>query len=167
MVKPPAFTQSELHALLAYDPETGVFTWQNSRGNQVARAGAVAGHTNAKGRRMIEIHGRAYTAARLAWFYATGDWPDLQVDHKDADRMNDRWLNLRLATNRVNKQNARQARADSSTGVMGVSRQGARFRAKIKTPDGRRLHLGMFASSEEASAAYLSAKRLYHEGCTL
>ena len=28
----------------------------------------------------------------------TGEWPSLEVDHKDRDKSNDRWSNLRLAT---------------------------------------------------------------------
>lgn len=33
--------------------------------------------------------------------------------------------------------------------------------------DGKEFHVGRFASKEQANAAYLTAKRKLHEGCTL
>ena len=70
------------------------------------------------------------------------------------DRDN-RIINLRLCTNQENSQNMMRSKANT-TGFKGVSRCGARFRAYINQ-DRRQIHLGVFATSEEAHAAYVRA----------
>lgn len=64
-------TQERLKELLTYDPATGEFRWIVSRGPN--RAGNSAGCIDKAGYRIIEIDGKAYRAARLAFLYMTGD----------------------------------------------------------------------------------------------
>lgn len=160
-------TQNRLRELLHYEPETGVFTWLVQRG-RTASPGSVAGYVASESRRLIRVDGGHYFAARLAWLYMTGEWPKGEVDHRDTDSLNDRWENLRDVTRVVNQQNMRNPRADSKTGLLGVTRGkrlkgfGARIHVKGKTK-----WLGTFPTAEEAHAAYVEAKRMFHEGNTL
>lgn len=96
----------------------------------------------------------------------TGEWPAHQIDHEDTDKSNNRWVNLRVATNAQNKQNIRKARSDNKCGLLGVCRDGGRWRAQIKVLY-RNKHLGSFASPEQAHAAYLEAKARLHPFQTL
>lgn len=102
---------------LKYDPETGKFTYYRSVGCR--RIGQEAGWITANGYRYIKASGVAYPAHVLAWFYMTGDWPDNDIDHKDLDRDNNAWPNLRLATRPQNASNAK-LRADNKLGIKGV-----------------------------------------------
>ena len=52
------------------------------------------------------------------------------------------------------------------TGVLGVVCVNERWIARI-TVGRKEKYLGSFDTSDQASAAYLSAKRSMHEGCTL
>jgi hypothetical protein len=80
----------------------------------------------------------------------TGEWPRCIVDHKDCDRTNDRWSNLREATHAQNSANmhVRPGRLFPK----GVFPCGRGFQARIQQH-----YLGIFNTSEEAAAAYLKA----------
>ena len=90
-------TAARLRKMLHYDPETGVFTrlW----------TGNVTGCPDAKGYLRIAADGRSYRAHRLAVLYMTGAWPSEQIDHINQVRTDNRWSNLRPATNGENGAN--------------------------------------------------------------
>ena len=101
----PELTAEYLRELLHYDPETGIFTSKDRRSwNFGRRSGAIT----TKGYRVLKVAGTSYTAARLAWLYTTGKWPERKLEHTDGDKSNDRIANLRLAFNVRNV--ARQVR---------------------------------------------------------
>lgn len=154
-------TLGDLRSLLAYDSETGEFTWRVTRGSK-AREGDRAG-TVERGRVRIRIKGQAYLASRLAWFYTYGKWPDGVIDHKDERRWNDAIANLRDIPNEVNLQNRSRPRCDNRSGYLGVSPQGPAFLAHIGV-NGTQKYLGRFATAKLAHEAYQQAKREIHAG---
>ena len=157
-------TAERLRELLHYDPETGVFTRLVRSGP--AKVGDAAGTATTSGYIQIRVDGGQYLAHRLAFLCMTGEWPSQFVDHVNGVRDDNRWSNLRPATPSENLQNVRRARADSQTGLLGVSRDRQRFRAQIKV-DGQHIYIGTFDTPEQAHAAYLAAKRKLHAGCTI
>lgn len=163
-------SQDTLKALLHYDPETGVFTWlyrRAGKGRNGVRDGDIAGWLDAhpsKGYRFIEIEHRVYKAANLAWLYMTGEWPAQPVDHKDRDRTNDRWANLRLCSKSQNGANM-SLRRDNTSGVRGVNwnKRQQKWHARLMK-NGESLHLGFFETLEDAiQARQRKAKELYGE----
>lgn len=160
-----SLTQQRLHELLAYEPETGLFTWRQSRGSRAA-AGATAGSVNTIGYVQIQVDGFNYTAHRLAWLHIHGCWPQFDLDHINCQRADNRIENLRDIQHSHNAQNVRRAPRNSSHGVLGVSRSGNRWRAYIKL-DGKQKHLGCFATAEQAHAEHLSARRQHYPGSML
>jgi len=159
----PTLTQRRLHELLHYDAATGVFTWRVD--HALNRAGAAAGKSGG-GSLKIGIDGVRYFAHRLAWLYMTGKLPTNEIDHRNGVSTDNRWNNLRDVDHSVNQQNRRRAQRNNIVGLLGVSPYGTRFRAKIKA-NGKHLHLGLFESADDAHAAFVTAKRQLHEGCTL
>ncbi len=155
-------THAELLSALAYQPDSGVFTWK--------KTGAIAGGPNFDGYIKIKVHQRWYLAHRLAWFYVHGIWPTQLIDHINGDRVDNRIANLRDVSNSVNRQNAKVANADSKTGVLGVtlrkSKSKPRYQAQIAV-NGKNKYLGIFDTEGEAHQAYLMAKREVHIGCTI
>ena len=148
-----------LHELLKYNQRTGFFIRKISR--QQYHKGLIAGCLNRKGYRVITIDSRQYLASRLAWFYVHGSWPKDEIDHRNGVRDDNRLANLREASHSENQQNRRQAHKSNTTGFLGVSPNERKFRAQIKI-NGNRLHLGNFATPQEAHAAYVKAKRKLH-----
>ena len=160
-------TRERLKELMYYDPETGVFTWKCSPSKKI-RIGAVAGCVLPTGYMVIGIDREVFLSHRLAWLYVHSEFPSetLQIDHRDGVRSNNKLGNLRCVTPKVNKQNQRNARVDSSSGIIGIRPCGSRWEARIVIC-GKRHYLGLFDTQEEAHSAYLNAKRKYHEGCTI
>lgn len=88
------------------------------------------------------------------------------VDHVDGDTMNNRRDNLRICTNAQNIRNMRPHAGRTTKGVhfMLSREQSPRPWQAYITHCGHRIHLGYFASAQEAQAAYnASATRLFGE----
>ena len=120
------------------------------------------------GRLHIAFRGKRYLAHRLAWLFVYGKWPEGVIDHLNGNSLDNRISNLRDVSNTVNSQNQRKSRSDNQAGFLGVSwhSRTRKFLAQIQI-NGVKTHLGLFTTPEEAHAAYLAAKRKYHEGCTI
>lgn len=150
--------QSELKAILNYDPETGLFTWRINSG-QRARIGGVVG-TFSNGYRRLRYKGKHHLLHRLAFLYMTGKMPDQFVDHINGIRDDNRWANLRQCEFADNTKNAK-LRSDNTTGAKGVSVHNGKYRARIRT-NGKRILLGNFNTLEEARLAYAAASQQEH-----
>lgn len=159
-------TPERLRELLHYNSDTGVFTWRHQANNNGVPQGAVAGTRHIQGYVHIGIDGTQYLAHRLAWLYVHGVWPANHIDHLDGRRTNNAIANLRDAPQTINMQNLKRARADNTSGYLGVSRNKKRWKAEIFT-QGKRKHIGTYDTPELAHQAYLQAKRQLHEGNTL
>ncbi len=158
-------TNDRVSEFLTYDPIGGEFRWRVSR-RKGRPSGDIAGSTDSHGYRQVCIDGRKYLAHRIAWLVVYGEWPTHEIDHINGDKTDNRIANLRRATRHLNTQNIRAARRDSQNGLAGVMQRGRRFGARI-TANGAVHFLGMYDTPEQAHAAYLSAKRRLHMGCTI
>jgi hypothetical protein len=151
-------SQERLKYLLHYDPETGIFTHRVTRSGVVA--GSRAGTIGASGYIGLRIDGERHSAHRLAFLWMTGQFPANEVDHINRVRHDNRWINLRPATR---QENCRNFPLKSRDLPRGVYRSGPKYRVRIRS-NGRSIHLGSFATVEEASRVYEShAVRFYGE----
>lgn len=144
-------TAEQLREVLHYDGDTGAFVWLVSLAQKI-KVGDRAGTIHSNGYRKITIKGRRYLAARLAHLYMTGEWPEHLMDHRDGDRSNDRWENLRPATRNQNNANRRRLKS----GLKGAYCWNGRWFSSIEV-DGKAIYLGSFPSEFDAHAAYVKA----------
>ena len=148
-------TQARLRELLHYDPETGKFL-----------KNGVEPNAHSCDYLVISLMGKSHKAHRLAWFYVHGEGPakGFIVDHVNRDRKDNRIANLRLASHRENMQNKSKPQGENSYLGVTKDRFSNKWRASIYS-EGKRVGLGSaFATPEEASEAYLAAKRKLHLG---
>lgn len=159
----PDCTHENLVAVLHYCPDTGVFTRKIRTGRSWPAGQVVGGFDKDSGYIKVGVLGRCFWAHRLAWMYVHGEFPDLQIDHKDGNRSNNAISNLRLATQSENNQNQRAPRGKGKVEPLGVSKVKGldSYEANIKA-NGKQINLGRFSNVEDASAAYLRAKKELH-----
>jgi hypothetical protein len=79
----------------------------------------VAGCLQHNGYRHIGVLGKVYSAHRLAFLYMTGKFPLDEVDHKNHERSDNRWSNLREVTRLENSRN-RSMHLNNKSGFSGV-----------------------------------------------
>lgn len=152
----PKHTLEYILQHLRYVPETGLHWWLIARqGRQLNRpAGSLWPTRSGRIYRAITIDCHRYYAQVLAWWMMTSEWPERQVDHINTDSTDNRWVNLRLATQSENNIN----RPPKRPGLTGASfhKPSGRWQAYIKK-DGKQIPLGYFKTAEEAHEAYKKA----------
>ena len=148
-------TTENVREALHYDPETGIFTRLST--------GKPTGRVSWCGYIEFDFQNRQYKAHRVAWLYMTGRWPKGNIDHKDGDRSNNRFSNLREASPTQNSFNAVPRRAKKSTLPRGVRQchKSVPYQAEI-SKQGKKIHLGSYATPDEASEVYQLAAELLH-----
>ena len=148
-------TAERLREVLRYDRDTGKFYWRVKTCRKVV-PGAEAGHTDRKGYVCIRIDGEIHRAHHLAWLYEHGEWPALQVDHKNRRTGDNRAANLRLATDMQNRANCKRYKNNSS-GFKGVTWCSKVKKWKAFVTAGRKKHYcGAFDDPAVASRAYMA-----------
>lgn len=151
-------TRDRLHELLIYNKGTGL--WTRRVGVRGYVAGSKVGSVRHDGRTIICVDGKKYLASRLAFMYVLGRWPDPEADHRDKDRSNDRWSNLRDATHSQNNCNT-TLRSDNTTGARGVRRMRNGWQVRVHT-NGQCHYLGTYKSIEVAARVAAKARAKMH-----
>ena len=100
LVKKVSVEYDELSSVLAYNPETGSFTWRvmiGTRAPSGSPAGTWATAENGKKYLSITYRGRKMMASQVAWFLTHKEWPERTVQFIDENPENLRAVNLRKA----------------------------------------------------------------------
>jgi hypothetical protein len=155
-------SSEELKRMLRYDPDTGDWVWKIKKNCSTMNIGDKAGafskwhlyHT-------ITINRINYRSHRLAWFYMMSKWPKNQIDHIDGNRKNNKFSNLREATNQENCNN-KSFYKNNSLGIKGVSKRGNIYRATIFI-NGKQKHLGNYSTIDEARSVRNKAAKEAHK----
>lgn len=152
-------TAIQVREMLNYNPDTGEFTWKVSNSNRV-KVGDSAQSISVWGYARIGINGKRYPAHRIAWLYVTGKWPKRFIDHLNGDRADNRFANLRCASDRENATNKR-IQSNNRSGFKGVFPCRKKWHAMI-TINKKRMYLGTYDTPEDAHQAYCEAAPKYH-----
>jgi len=152
----PLPPQALLLAYYDYDPGTGIVVYRCN--------GSPAAYNTAGRYVHLPFNRVVWAAHRLIWRMYTGEDPgELEIDHVDGDRANNRISNLRPATRTQNARN-RVKPHTNWTGFLGVRFEPDRkkFRAQGKR-NGRRVHIGYFLTAEEAAVAATAWRHQQYE----
>ncbi len=171
-------TADKLRELVSYDPKTGEFRWKARAPDAFVpskrrtakhicenwnskHAGKIAGYLS-DAYHSIRIKNRLVGAHRLAWLYMTGEWPEAEVDHRDLNKSNNSWENLRSAQHIENSRNG-PMKSSNKSGFKGVHlhKQSGRYRARIQH-EGKSISLGLYPTPEDAHAAYVVGADRFH-----
>jgi hypothetical protein len=142
--------------VLSYDPTTGIFRWLQPVNRNTA-IGQIAGVVASNGRRYIGLLGEKHSAHRLAWFHYYGVWPTGNVRQENGN-YDDCGIGNLAEESVVETARRGAIRVSNKSGVQGVSWSSAKKKwVAVITRDYRRVHLGYFASKDDAATAYAAA----------
>ena len=143
-----------LRGALDYEPNEGRFFWNSG----VRKGEEQLGSIDHGGYRRIILAGRSISLHHAAWILTHGIVPKNTIDHINRVRTDNRIANLREATSSEQLQNRASV---NCTGYRGVCKDKRRFAGQIKIK-GKKVHLGIFSTPEEAATAYdAAAVRFY------
>jgi len=99
---------------------------------------------------------------RLAFLYMTGSFPKNDVDHKDSNGLNNKWVNLRESTYSQNAKN-RLLNSNSTSKIKGVSfhKKNKKWVAYVNN-NSSRYYLGLFTKIEDAESAVKKMREKLH-----
>lgn len=123
------------------------------------------GRARVDGYRTVTVSKKSHPEHRIIYAICHGQIDSsLEIDHINGNRQDNRIENLRLVTRSENNMNKRNAMKTNTVGLPGVSvynkSKTNKFKAQIKA-EGKRIHLGCFATAEEALEAYQAARKEY------
>ena len=161
--KESGLTAEILRDSLRYDPDTGEFRWKMIDKHSWVKVGDIAGFScPTNGYHLIKIGGRSYRAHRLAWLYMTGEWPNDRIDHRNTNKADNRWSNLREATHGQNMIHSAPYKKRLPL-PKGVFKNGNKFGSQIRF-EGKKVFLGNHATPELAHQRYIEeAEKLHGE----
>ena len=166
-----------LRSIFDYNAETGELRWKRKTGatrrdyafnNRCG--GKIAGSiTNGRSKYLVvQFRTEEYRlqvgfyAHRIIWKMVTGRDPPEFIDHRNGDKLDNRWANLREATNGENIRNS-VLRKDNKTGVKGIcwDAHHKKWCAQISVA-GRQRRIGRFDKIDDAREAIIAARKELH-----
>lgn len=166
-------TAEVVRQLLEYDMETGrlhwlhrsevFFTGSHDACERKCRMwnGRFAGkeafvQINRDGYRYGILLNRSYSAHQIAWLIYSGEWstPEMQIDHINGDKTDNRRVNLRLLPREVNL-SARVRRSYKNGGGRGIcfNKGNNKWQVSVPVGQGKSRYIGCFSSKEDAVRA--------------
>ena len=167
----PLPSLDRLNECFEYNKDTGVLRWKTRPLDHFScvgvcnmwnskRAGKEIKFTEVSGYIVVRLDGYLYKAHRIIFKLMTGNDPKVNIDHRDSDRTNNKWSNLREASDVQNTHNAKMKKS-STTGFKGVYVKGKKFGTEIRA-NGVRHFLGTFNTAQEAYTVYCEAAVRLH-----
>lgn len=177
-------SQAYLREALSYDRKTGILTWRvrpvghftglgasrspewlcNNWNSKFAgkEAGAIRVTHPEWPYRYTRVAGTRFPTHTIIMMMEIGVYVP-RTDHRDGNGLNNRWDNIRPATNSQNMMNRRHGKRKEPHIPKGVARNGLGYMANIQL-DKVRHYLGTFKTPEEAHNAYCqAANKLFGE----
>lgn len=169
-------TQEIVRELLDYDPKLGTFTWKKREQIWFAsyrsmcswnakHAGRITGTCIPKTKDGVELYPmvtvlyESHPCHRIAFLWMKGYMPE-ELDHRNRNKKDFRWSNLREATRMINMQNKAISKVNTSGRVGVRETKWGTFEARI-TANKKSIALGNFATFDDAVKAREAAERRY------
>jgi hypothetical protein len=148
-------TKEELLRLFDYDRERGLLIWKIAPyRNKAYLIGKVAGSLARDAYWDIRIRKVNYRAHRMIYFIETGEQPEM-LDHINGLFTDNRIVNLRATTNRVNQQNRHTHRAGRLVGASW--RKDRKLWVSRIVVERKKILLGFFTTELDAHLTYMAA----------
>lgn len=154
-------TKELLLWLFEYDDKSGKLYWKNHWVNnrRASLIGKEVGVISPNGYRHTRIDGKDYLVHRLIYQMQVGFTvpSNLQIDHVNNNKLDNRFINLRVVNSRRNHRNRK---AHNQGKLVGASfrKDSGRWRSIIHI-NGKNITVGNFNTELEAHIAYIEASK--------
>lgn len=151
-------SQSELQERFLYSKGRLIYRYATTN----CHKGSVAGYKRVGGYIVIGFKGESYMASRLVYIYHYGDISDdMDIDHKDQNKSNNRITNLRELSRVKNCHNISKPKNNTS-GHIGISwdKVNDKWEVSIKV-NYKKIRLGRFENIDEAVLARKAGEKKY------
>jgi hypothetical protein len=126
-----------------------------------SRENRIAGWLNDGGYRLVSVLGKRIRVHHIVWWLNTGKWPEEFLDHKDRDRANNSFDNLREANRTQNMYNALHGK--NTSGYKNVSWCNTYNKWVVRvTADKKLVFARTYPSLEEATAVAKEVTKQFH-----
>lgn len=156
-----SLSQSYLHEFYDYDPATGEMRIARHIPHSRTAVGAMVGqHLDQDGYHQVKMRRRTLLLHRVVWTYMTGEEPPPIIDHINRVKTDNRWENLRAATNTLNQEN-QGLRSTNTSGFKGshFNAKSGKWHATIRI-DGSKRFIGAYPTAHEAAIVYAVAAHM-------
>lgn len=143
----------------SYDPESGLLSRKVGVGGQLA--GSIVGTDNGKGYLRTSFNNEQYLVHLIIYAMQTNEMAEV-VDHKDLDKKNNRWSNLRPTNKSGNERNT-SVRSNSTTGIKNVYWIPGRHKYRVQFKvHGETKYFGYYDTIQEAEVVAERERRRLH-----
>jgi hypothetical protein len=143
--RPAPATAEEVRYKYTYDPETGILRYNYNSGNR--KAGDQVGWLGGNGYHITKLNGREVYVHQIIWLMMIGSWPTEDIDHKNLNKLDNSWENLRHGSHSTNCYNNPASKKKD----YGVYWSKAKGKWRVQTwENGKAKHHGYFHDKEEA-----------------
>ena len=142
-----------------FDLINGRVFWKKAKANFQGKEAGCVKYSRGKPYCLIKINNYPWMRAHLIFLAVHGRLPIPTVDHVDGNSLNDRPDNLREATRLEQARNKKRNKKTTEL-PMGVRLNGKNYQARLRV-NGKLLILGTFTTSDEAFAAYKTARKQF------
>ena len=144
---------------LLYNKNTGIFYWNVNR--QKIQKGSIAGGLSSEGYIQIRVLGKKMSAHRMAQLLHYGTLPN-NIDHINGIKTDNRIENLREATQSENMRNyAHNTKNTSGYKNVVWNKKAFKWQVGLRV-EGKKKHIGLFNSINEAVEAAQNARQQFH-----
>lgn len=143
---------SDMKNYISYEPKSGKAFWSVDYGRRIKRGTEIKTINN--GYYVVSFRKVQYLLHRVIWFIKTGEQPGYIIDHKNRNRLDNSWSNLRLVTFSQSSINTKISTKNTS-GYKGVYFRKNRnsFVARIGSGKDRKI-IGHYKTAYAAGLAY-------------
>ena len=155
-------TYEQANELFHYEPSSGKLIRKVTTGNRALAGTEVACGASKNKYKFVHHNKKAYCVHRICMLLAYGECPkNVQIDHINHNRGDNRLCNLRFVTNEENSKN-HSANKNNTSGITGVyyNKAKRKFQAYIML-NYRNKYIGRYDSLDDAARARKSAEFLY------
>lgn len=139
----------QVKKLLHYNQHTG--TLIHALG---VNKGSVAGWLTSQGEIKVKVCNHVYKAQDLIWLYQISEWPLVPIKHRDKNKANNKWENLREATDDEILESIDQLKIKQAKNQIAL-KNGSKYNGKGKySAYIRGQHIGTYDCKNKATRAY-------------